>query len=1092
MKWNEAQSQAIETREKNILVSAAAGSGKTAVLVERIKTLIIEEETDIEEMLIVTFTNAAAAEMRERIYSAISEKVEEGGSREQFLRIQLGKIGSANISTFHAFCMEVIRRYFYLTDISSDFKICDEIQKNILQNSAMDQLMEEAFSWDLEEEENRPFLRFAQKFSAVGNERNLRSMVDETYKFIQSLPRPFEWLEQQTEALQKSEEERTRKTSEDGQILLRLVRRYDEIFRELKSRKNLLDFNDIEHIALEILDREEPQNEYRTRFRHIFVDEYQDSNVVQEALIDKIKRPDNVFLVGDVKQSIYKFRLAEPELFIKKYERYKNGEEADSIKIDLNRNYRSKKNVIGCVNRVFSEMMTVDSGGIDYDEDAMLYQGMGDERDIDYPAELHLIDERQIEVGMLDSTIEEMRKAELEGAICSKIIRDSIGKEYFDWKKGEVRKTEYRDIVILFRAFKTNAEIFQEMLQKEGIPVYADGGDGYFDTTEITVFSNLLKVIDNKRQDIPLLSVMRSPVGGFTLEEIAEIRAFQREGLFAEAFLQYERKGPEGALKEKVDWLLTRLGNWQEKSRQMTLEQFLWHLADDTLYYEYIGALPAGEQRKANLRLLIEKGRQYQQSTTQGLFGFLHYLEQMKKTKTPVGQMKMLGEGENVVRIMSIHKSKGLEFPTVIVGGIGKKFNRSRSSSDLSFDRKIGLGIRYHDSELGYYIKTPIQREIDEAKKKEETAEEMRILYVALTRARDRLILLGTAKGTLDEILEKSKESQPEEAKSYLDWLLGPLHRLSQESPDQMEIYTYDRIDIANRWKQEEDRESETGENLRDGFAIESEEGRRIQEAVYRRMDFSYPYSAASKIQSKFTVSEINRVKSGGKKEGADIPEIVKELLPEERELSFSPAQKGTIMHKVMQFISFHEILEAEEEEKALSIQIEHMMEKGLLEKEEKAVINETNILKFVRSDMGKRVVASAKVCKEQSFNLIKNADELFGKELKGLLEDDSGQVDFNAVSIGEREERVELMIQGTIDCFFEEEDGFVLLDYKTDHISRAEQASEEERRILFRQRAQQYETQIALYKEAIEASLEKPVKEAYLYFLSYGEMIPM
>ncbi len=1112
MKWNEAQKQAIEIRGKNLLVSAAAGSGKTAVLVERIRRLIVEEGVDVSRMLIVTFTNGAASEMRERIYKAVSEAAEEGREkglseqRQGFLRRQLSQIPSANISTFHGFCLELIRRYFYLIDMSPVFGICDDIQKSVFQAAAMDRLIEEAFEWPWEE----GFEAFAGRFAKAGNEREIRIMVEQTYDFIQGLPEPFAWLSENIERMKTSEDEWERRLYPDALVLEKLVKRYEQLYRLQKERRRVLDFGDIEHRALEILKDPGVCGECREQFRYIFIDEYQDSNVVQEALIDRIKRADNLFMVGDVKQSIYQFRLAEPGIFLEKYERCRTGQEPESLKLDLNRNFRSKRNVIECVNRVFSAVMTKETCGMDYDGNARLYQGLSDEKDIHWPCGLHFLDESasQEKAG---ADMEEMKREELEAAICASLVRELVGKAFYDTKQGVVRDFTYRDIVILMRSFKSSAQIYQETLQKAGVPAYAEGGDGYFDTVEIQVFINLLKIIDNRRQDIPLLSVLRSVIGGFTLEEIGKIRAYSSQGLFAEAFLDFcLGKAPEKeedaayfekeeGLRQKGEAFLERLSRWRQLEKQMPLRDFLWHLAETSLYYEYVGALPGGPRRQANLRLLFERAASFQSGLAQGLFGYLQYLERMKETKSPMGEMKLLGEGDDVVRIMTIDKSKGLEFPAVILAGMGKRFNRSRPSAALSFDRKLGLGMRYRDPEGGFYSKTLRQRTIDEKKSKEDLAEEMRILYVAMTRARDRLLLVGSAKKSLSQALEKP--TAPQKASCCLDWVLPPLSDFAQESPQMMEIRQWSRQEAAEALGHEEKREEAFAGDLQRGFQIHTPLGKAIQQRVFAQMDFSYPFQRAAQMPSKFTVSELNRL---GRKEKAsfperEIPSLERDLLlPEEREKgsALTGAEKGTITHYILQQLSFSQFPEAEKGEaavaEALREQIRKMVERKLLSEEEAKAANQAQLTRFLISGLGRRVVKAEKegrLYKEQSFNLMGEAKKWLPEERLEIRQIE-GNVSLKQTLDREEDEREnQIMIQGTIDCFFREGEGYVLIDYKTDRIEGKDQGPEKKAAFLM-EKKKQYEIQMGLYHNAVECSMGMPVKEAYLYFLDSGDAV--
>ena len=618
--WTKQQEEAIRLRNKNILVSAAAGSGKTAVLVERIKKLILEDKISLDQFLIVTFTNAAASEMKEKLIRAITKEIEENAADSEFLQKQLDLAETANISTFHSFALEVIRRYFYLTDIEPNFKIGDEGAVEIIKWEVIDQLFHDLF-----ESGSPEFTDFLKAYASDRNERSLKENILKLYTTIQSIPHPLEWLSEHVQNLnmdldsfkesqlgdfikndikssvfqilenfqlaadlaetagiesiyQKAEEdlqklmplktmaeqgdmegiakllasfkantmralkaekedydlikdemkllrdtakkqiaslkeryfmqdmeaqlEDLQKTYPAAYYLEKLILEFDRGFRQAKKEKNLVDFNDIEHYALEILEHEEAAGEYRDKFSCIFVDEYQDSNVLQDTLINLICRENNLFLVGDIKQSIYKFRLAEPEIFQERYYIYGKEEQVSSTRIDLNRNFRSKRNIIHTVNGIFSQIMK------NYSDAAALHQGLSYEGPLNYKSELHVIDSRVTEEMELDEEVAEMKNAQLEACQAAKIIKEILGKPIFDTKKNCERPVTKRDIVILMRGTKNYADVFQEIFTQMDLPSYVDDSSGYFDTIEIQVFLNLHRIIDNRQQDIPLISVL--------------------------------------------------------------------------------------------------------------------------------------------------------------------------------------------------------------------------------------------------------------------------------------------------------------------------------------------------------------------------------------------------------------------------------------------------------------------------------------------------------------------------------------------------------------------------------------------------------
>lgn len=1168
MKWTKEQQEAIEIRSKNILVSAAAGSGKTAVLVERIKQLILRDHVSLDHMLIVTFSNAAASEMREKIVDAISKELE--GSADSFLREQLNLIHRANISTFHAFSMEVIRRYFYLIDIEPNFKICDEAQKTILQGEAMEQLFSSMF-----DSCSQDFIDFLNKFAVTKNDNAVKDMIYEAHEFIQSIPDSYEWLRAQAEKLSLTREEfenssafheirngiskslslaegyferagelledhglasiipkwtldmeafrilrngfetlsfdefgrlvsdlkfqtytaskdekeayeeikefvsslrdqaknavrkltsqyfarpldfyveDLNKTCRDALYLSRLVEEFDRIYKDKKQKKGLIDFSDIEHYALAVLSREEAAAEYRDKFDYIFIDEYQDSNIVQETLIGKIKRENNLFMVGDVKQSIYKFRLAEPEIFISKYENFKENKNEFDIKLDLNKNFRSKGRIIAAVNDIFSQIMKKDLSGLEYDEDAALYQGQEYSGELDYPVELQIVDDMQIEDLSVDDEIREMKKAEIEACTAAQIIRESKGRMIYDAKKGEERLITNKDIVILLRSAKGYAEIYYNALLKEGIPSFIDASDGYFDTLEVEVFLNLLRIIDNRKQDIPFLSVLRSPVFSFTIEEMIRIRTFNKQGMYYQAFKDYSQRGEDIALREKSAAVLSRIDQWKKEAPLMPLEDFLWKLIRETGYYEYVGGIPGGSQRQANLRALVDKAVQFQNSQMKGLFSFISYIEAIKKRNVPMGQVKLLGENDDVVRIMTIHKSKGLEFPVVLVGGLGKRFNKDSDTYQISLHKEIGLGIRFVDRENSCYKKTIVQMAIDQKKRRESMAEELRILYVAFTRAMDKLVLLGTMRdiGSVMDRCSVMGNGDLSGAKSYLDLLIPVLEKTK------IIFRQSNRKDISFKKDETEQKKHEIRRLILGGIT-DITDGNGLNLEIERRLRFEYGHRDALRLKSKFAVSELSRLAK--EETGAAVPVLDTPKFTRDKS-KFTGAEKGTILHKVMEHLDFRFMgevwKEGDREKKIAAIQAaaEDLVKREILTAEETSAISYPKILGFFDSDIGRRAGQSPRLYKEVSFNIMK---QIAGENI---------------------------IIQGTIDCYFEEDGKYILLDYKSDYVGDPVDGSGIERL------TERYRMQLGLYKDALEKIRGIKVEEAYLYLFDAGKGI--
>ena len=1161
MKWTKEQQEAINLRNKNMLVAAAAGSGKTAVLVERIKQLIICDKISISEMLVVTFTNAAASEMKEKIIHAITKEIRENTEDLIFLRKQLNIIYKANISTFHAFALEVIRRYFYMIHIEPNFKICDEAENIILKTEAMEELFDHFF-----ESGDQGFIDFLNKYSASKNESKVKTIIDSAYNIIQSIPDSFGWLNQNIEALQRSKEEfldsqvakeikntikkniriaiksferaeelileeglpilagkakidveqliqisegiecnslekildeisavqfqrfniskeekegyegikdkiekirskgksfigsikedyavraldeyihDLQMTYEDVRYLQVLILEYHKLFKLKKEEKNLIDFNDIEHFALDILKNEEVADEYRSKFKHIFVDEYQDSNLLQDTLISRIKRDNNLFMVGDVKQSIYKFRLAEPEIFMEKYEKYKNQSNGWDAKIDLNQNFRSKGTIINGVNDIFSNIMD------QYDSEAALYKGLEYQGKLDYPVELHVIDEQTRGDVEIDDSVLELKMAELEAHNAVKLIKREIGKEIFDVKQNKIRKITMRDIVVLLRATKNYADKFYKVFTEENIPAHVDDSEGYFDTVEVEIVLNLLRIIDNKRQDIPLISLLHSSIMDFSMVELAEIRGENKKGTFYDAFLSYGQKGENEILLKKAHAAMEKIQEWQELSKFMPLDDLIWKLLRETGYYNYVAALPSGIQRQANLRLLIDKAIKFQSGSLKGLYGFITYIDAIKARSVRTGQVSLVGENDDVVRIMTIHKSKGLEFPVVLVAGLGKQFNQNRDTSYLDIHKDLGITLSYIDKERKYYRKTLLQNVIKEKNKSLDMDEEIRILYVAFTRAMDKLILLGTVKDLSGarEKYELTEKGDTSTARCYLDMIM-PAARACD-----VKISFHNRDEIVPLNSEKNVNKNLMSELLKGNENLQKDE--LLTSQIKRMLSYEYGFARAINQKSKLSVTEINREwkKADTYRENLRLPVF------ETGRRDFNSAEKGTIMHDFMMHLDFKEAYKAllvskEEITRLLNKRLDSLVDAKCFTEEERKVIPTEKIIAFFQSNIGVRASQAGEIYKEAPFSII--------KELEGE----------------------EVIVQGIIDCYFREKGDYILIDYKTNYISDIGDMEELE------QIKTLYSEQIQIYQEAIEISRGVKVKESYLYL--FGADIEM
>lgn len=1213
--WTKEQSQTIEQRDKNILVSAAAGAGKTAVLVERIKKMVTEENIPVDSMLIVTFTNAAAAEMKEKIRKALSEKVTEMPE----LQRQLDILPRANISTFHSFALDVIRHFFYKIDLDPDFSICDEAQSAVIREEAMDELFRRYY-----EEFSPDFERLLDWYGSERGDDGAKAIIRGLYVSLMAMPEPFKSLQKKIEELTLDEEEFKKtdaygfmteavcetlkgicadvrkmrdlldehgvsslsnklearetffeellKSADDGDLtkvyesmdlepnvrlvsakdereayeeikgivgkyndrskrrindmkesffaeslpdmllslqkthpiagtIQRMLTDFDRLFSEKKREKKVMDFSDIEHFCFDILKEEDVAEYYRNRFEYIFIDEYQDTNVLQEAIVARVARDNNLFMVGDIKQSIYKFRLAEPEIFKGKYEKYAGGTDEKSVKIDLNKNFRSAPAILDWVNDRFKGIME------DYTEEAYLYPGNRCRGERSFPPEVRLIDMAEREDA--GEVLKELKAGEAEALEVCRIIGENAGKEYevVETVNGEEvrtrKKINFRDIVVLMRAVSGNAQVYAEAMKKFDIPCYVDDSKGYFDTIEVEVFMNLLRLMDNRYRDSELISVLRSEILGFTTDELAELRNRHRNGSFAEAFIAEANEYESGSSAEKemhasqnpretgggrqdIDessgrdsiasktaFAMRKFNTWKSWALSLPLSDFVWKLLMDTGYYLAAGAMPAGVQRQANLRALCDKSRKFEENGQSSLYGFIRYVENIDKNDIRTGQVKLLGENDDVVRIMTIHKSKGLEFPVVICAGMGKRLMYSTTKSKVAFHKDIGLGMVIENPEAGTEKKSLIYDIILKKIHREEVEENIRVLYVAFTRAKEKLYLTGTVKDAEKYI--ESEELNTSGDTTCLS-LLGEIPdvkiveagSLVGKSAEQNkgtleESETRERTDEESETCERTDEESETRE--RTGSDAGPGGGTSQALEIDRRLGFTYPHAEAQEIRSKYSVSSLNR-KAHTPASGSNcekVAEIGFEFsLPVpgffQGNADLSAAERGTVYHRIMEKLDFT-YAEADGKE-YIEHRIAELVEKKILTENEAGSVDVGCINGFFRSEPGIRAVRAARkglLVKEQPFNLMSERG-------------------------GER-----IIIQGIIDCYFREGDEIVLLDYKTNRIDPLKSFDEESERL-----SGLYGEQMHLYKTALEEATNLKVKNTYLYLMSVGKVLEL
>ena len=1246
-KWTKEQSEAIYTRRCNLLVAAAAGSGKTAVLVERIIQIITNEENpvDIDKLLVVTFTSAAAAEMRERIANAISKKLDDRPDSKS-LQKQLTLLSRANITTMHSFCLDVIKNYFYTIDLDPSFRIADDTECTLMKNEIIEELFEELY-----ENDDDNFKTLVESYSGSRDDEKLKDMILRLYSFSMSGPWPERWLNEKAEEfnistvteLDKTEwinvlrsnlgvelngfinmmskaieiiketdglepyletfttelsyldnayaslsgglEEmynafklisfgripvvRKNKVSDENaqatvkgirdsikkklakliedsftftpeeavegikrvypcmKTLANITLEFGERFNQKKRDKNLLDFNDLEHLCLKILiSKDEEGNivpsqvaeHFREYFDEVLVDEYQDSNNVQETIIDLVSRKNldepNVFMVGDVKQSIYRFRQAKPELFLDKYNRYPIEAGGRDRKIQLYKNFRSREEVISGSNYIFKMVMSTIVGELEYTDEEALNLGASYKENYDSDTvvggeiELHILDKSgiaKVEEGDVIEEKEDVEKVEeeedvdaiaLEAKIISKRIKELFsekdGKKFkvFDKDTNEYRNLKYKDIVILLRATKNWSEIFLEELGNEGIPVYADTGSGYFESIEIRTIMSLLKIIDNPLQDVPMISVLRSPIVGFTAEELSDLRLLNKDLYFYEIIKEVSEGNIETnkELKEKCISIIDNINVWREKSVYTPIDEFIWYLYMDTAYYGYVGAMPNGKLRQANLKILFQRAKQFESTSFKGLFNFINFINKLRKSSGDMGSAKVLGENEDVVRIMSIHKSKGLEFPVVFCAGTGKQFNLMDLNSSILYHEELGFGPDYVDLEKRNAYTTLAKEAIKKRIRLETLSEEMRILYVAFTRAKEKLIITGATRdlekainnwvssASLDENIILPSEVL--KGKSYLDWIAlamckhadgeilrnaaGATRDLIKADYSKWKIKFWNK-DLLTTGKEVEVVDEENERNLIE----EAENIKCVDKEIERRLGYKYKYREGAMLPSNVSVSDLKM--SDYEYDGIATLEIFKEkslikpkFLQEEKGLS--AAERGTIMHYVMQKLNLDRVNSISE----IKTQIEEMVLDKSLTEQEASTIWFKKIYKFYTSDLGKRVLKAF------------NNNDLLRREFPFFTEISSLQLGENLEKEIYEDEKVRL--QGIIDLFFQEGEDIVLVDYKTDYV---EEGNEEE--IVDR-----YRTQLTYYKEALEKVTGKKVKESYLYLFYIDKVVKM
>mgnify|MGYP004515384853 FL=1 len=1248
VQWTKEQQEVIRLRDRNILVSAAAGSGKTAVLVERILSKITDNThpADIDRLLIMTFTRAAAGEMKERISAVIEKALGEDPDNEHLQR-QTTLLHTAQITTIDGFCAYIIRNYFHLIGLDPGYRTADEGELKLLRGDVVKALLEEHYA-----QKDEKFQKFVECFATGKSDENLGDLIQKLYEMAMSNPFPEEWLQkclgdyriesleelretewmkmlwdavgdelQEAELLirearnvcaeadgpylyedalnsdlilvrdlqelaekrdyngtvkvlvkpsfarlstkkaldveeqkkqrvkelrdeekgilkelgqryfQSSEEEileMIRYVREPIEILIELTIQFMEQFGTAKREKNILDFTDMEHFALQILMTKEGEEihmsqaakELSAKYDEVLVDEYQDSNFVQELLTTAvsgwINQKKNIFMVGDVKQSIYRFRLARPELFMEKYKSYST-EEAKEQRIDLHKNFRSRAQVLESVNFIFRQIMGEDLGGVAYDKDAALYPGASfpeGESEEFVKTEVLLIEKDGEELADVQESadagaqgsqmeLENQNAQELEALAIAQRIQEIVGKEQIvDKETREYRPVEYGDIVILLRTAYGWAETFREVLASQGIPVYCTSRTGYFSALEIVTVLNYLKVCDNPLQDIPLMGVLRSPIVGCTSQELAELRIQYPKGLLYESVTAYVGESSKTDFLNEKDFLKLKLSNFLqllEKVRNMAVytpvHELILYVLKETGYGNYARALPGGEQRFANLTMLVEKAMDYEKTSYRGLFNFVRYIEQLQAYEVDYGEVNLTGAGNTAVEIMTIHKSKGLEFPVVFVAGMGKQFNFQDMNAGLLLHPELGIGADAVIPEKRVIASSLNKQIIRRQLLKESLGEELRVLYVAMTRAKEKLILTGTVGKlekqmvSLSRFLDEEEELLPLgtriKAKNYWAFVLPALvrHRAMSELLGEYGILMkkqkgiYDDVSdfvikkVTVRQMTEKAVILQAGNQMQEEYLknwdADQVYDKEIREEIEKRFSFVYPYKYLEDIPVKVSVSDLKKRSWHDESELEENISVSAEEQVEEQEApvpafmaekqeEYKGAARGTAYHRLMECLDYAEV----ESEEQLEVQLKRLLESQKMTEQEAECIRIRDIKKFVDSELGQRMkkaVVKKQLYREQPFVIRRSASLL----------DDSWKDET-------------ILVQGIIDAYFTEDGEIVLVDYKTDRVRKGQE----------QKLVDLYHVQLEDYAQALERMTGMKVKEKIIYSFTLQKAI--
>ena len=1254
--WTKEQEQAIYQKDTNLLVAAAAGSGKTAVLVERIINKAINENIDINRLLVVTFTNAAASEMRERVLNAIYKKLDENPENTN-LQKQITLLHMASICTIDSFCLEVVKNNFYeLENISPNFRIADTPEIELLKQEILDQLFETKYI-----EENEEFVKLINTYTSYKDDTPLKELILSIYNYINSSPYPQKWLKEKIEMFNiKGKYEENFSKSPWGKILVKemeeelidsiailsdtlenlksdnnleifaqtiesdikqldtlkqnlnnwdkayeiannitftqwsrkkvesdikqeakeirdnvkekfkkikekifptdskqsnqdifdmynilkklenLILEFDELFCKKKREKNIVDFTDIEHFALNILVKGVDENgniiktdvakKYTEKYEEIAIDEYQDSNLVQEFILSSISRGNNMFMVGDVKQSIYRFRQAMPKLFLEKYSKFETvgtgnvcltklskkienteGEENTTKtninsetniscpncltgrKIQLFKNFRSRENVLDFTNLIFKNIMSSNLGEVEYDETEYLNLGAKDYPNIaqNLKAEINIIDmgqsddkdenyeyDEEYEDDDEKEELEHIENIELEAKYVAKKIKELIEKKYqvYDKKSETFRNISYKDIAILLRSTKDKANIYEQEIINLGMPVFSDSTQEYLDSIEIQTIMSLLRIIDNPIQDIPLVTVLRSNIGGFSDDELVTIRLSDKYDNFYKC-MQKAKVDVNPELSKKIENFISKIDKWRKEQEYLALDELIWKIYLDTGYYNYVGLMPNGNLRQANLKILFERAKKYETASFKGLYNFINFIDKLKSNSGDLGAAKIIGENDDVIRIMSIHKSKGLEFPVVFLVNTNKEFNEQDiRKNPLLLHQDFGIGVKYINYNQQIKYDTLTREALKNIINNESISEEMRILYVALTRAKEKLFVVGIEKNLSKKLEKIEKQTRVysknngkinpillKKYKSYLDWILLTYLYENKNTENLIEFNKIEPTTILERKVQEVvNDDSDTIIKILDNKKYSKE----LLEEVKNKIEFKYENILATITPTKSSVTKIKQMKQnkiGVNIENFENNEIQEnrniefqkpKFVQEQKEVKLTAAEKGTLLHLCMQKLNPKENYDLSK----IKELINNLQLKEIINQKEAESINVNKILQFVESKIWEQLQQAKEVYQEKPFYINVSAKDIYNQEISENI-----------------------LVQGIIDLYYiDKNDNLILLDYKTDYVEAGKE----------RELVNKYKEQLDLYKQALEQALNRKVEKVFIYSVYLGKEI--